>query len=248
MKLEWIRTRKTIWRLSAAALLLAVLVGLAGEWIRQNFGERQAFSSARLSGGALILDAGHGGEDGGAVADDGTVESGINLAIVEKLDQLAGLYGIPALLTRSGEEDLSDPSADTLREQKRSDLENRVRLINEAGGDATLISIHQNAWPGSTGAQVFYGADGLSRQLAVHTQELLRQAVDPDNHRQAAAISDSVYLMSHISCTAILVECGFLTDAEETRKLSDPGYQTKLAAALLSAYLTFSPDLTSQQE
>ena len=200
------------------------------------------FAPARFSSSTLVLDAGHGGEDGGAVSATGVAESSINLAIVLKLDQLAGLYGVPVQLLRSDENALGDPDGASVRERKRSDLQKRVELIQKAE-HATVISVHQNYYPGasSTGAQVFYGKEASSPALARYAQSLLCQTLDPTNHRQAAQIPDSVYLMRHITCPAILVECGFLSNAEEAERLQRTEYQTKIAAALLSAYLTFEP-------
>jgi N-acetylmuramoyl-L-alanine amidase len=165
------------------------------------------------------------------------VESEINLAIAQKLYQLTGLYGVPAQMIRPDENSIHDPSATTLREQKRSDLENRVALINETEG-AVLISIHQNMYPksASRGTQVFYSRTE-DVQWAGETQERFRSILQPENSRQAAQISDSVYLMSHISCPALLVECGFLSNQTEEEQLNDPGYQKQLAGVLLASYL-----------
>lgn len=238
--MEHISTHKTIWQLTGLTLAMAILIGLAGEWIPFLSEYAPVFAPARFGQKILVLDAGHGGEDGGAVSSSGVAESGLNLAIVLKTDQLAGLYGVPTLLLRPDEEALGDPNGATVRERKQSDLKKRVALINGVE-HATLISVHQNYFSGSSshGAQVFYGQEGSSPALASHAQALLCRTLDPENHRQAAPISNSVYLMSHISCPAILVECGFLSNDREAELLQQPEYQTKIAAALLSAYLTF---------
>ena len=202
-------------------------------------GETQAaFASARGGGRTLILDAGHGGEDGGAVSPSGAVESGINLSIVRKLDQLAGLYGEAPLLLRSEDVSLHDESAGTLREKKVSDLHNRVARIEDTE-NAVLLSVHQNIYPDSRyqGAQVFYAGGDESRSFAERTQEILRAALDPDNSRQAKPIPDTVYLMNHITCPGILVECGFLSNQEEELLLQSDVYQTKLASALTASWL-----------
>ncbi|MCC8064829.1 MAG: N-acetylmuramoyl-L-alanine amidase, partial [Clostridiales bacterium] len=96
----------------------------------------------------MVLDAGHGGEDGGAVSVSGVAESGINLSIVLKIDALAGLYGVPVILTRTEDVSLADDAAATLRERKRSDLYSRVALANETP-NAYLLSIHQNNYTSS---------------------------------------------------------------------------------------------------
>ena len=187
----------------------------------------------------LILDAGHGGEDGGAVSVTGVPESRGNLEIVQKLRDTLALYGVDPVVLREEDVSLHDPEASTLREKKRSDLKNRVRAVEAVEG-GTLLSIHQNSYPGSQyrGAQVFYAPTGGSRELAELLQTALREELQPDNDRQAKPIPESVYLMNHVSCPAVLVECGFLTNPEEEALLRDGGYQRQLAAVLAGAWLT----------
>lgn len=198
----------------------------------------------QLQGTTVVIDAGHGGEDGGAVSASGTVESGINLEIALRLDAVLGLYGTDTVLLRTEDVSLHDPDAQTLREKKASDLRNRTERV-EAIPNALLVSIHQNTYTGSGryhGAQVFYADAESSETLARHAQEILRQALDPQNTRQAAKLPGAVYLMDHITCPAILVECGFLSNPEEDALLRTAGYQTKLAAALASALLSPIPE------
>ena len=219
-------------------LLLALALGMVSG-LRSNLEESKAvFSTARSAGEQLILDAGHGGEDGGAVSLSGVPESGINLSIVLKLDQILGLYGVSPVLLRCDDRSLHDDSAQTLREKKVSDLHNRVAII-EAIDQATLFSIHQNTYENSKyhGAQVFYSNGDLSLPLARLTQELLRQGLDPQNDRKPAQIPDSVYLMKHISCRALLIECGFLSNPEEDVALQSKSYQEKIAISLATAWL-----------
>ena len=187
----------------------------------------------------VILDAGHGGEDGGAVSVTGVPESQLNLEIVQKLRDILALCGTDPVLLREEDISLHDQSASTLREKKRSDLQNRVAAVESMEG-ATRISIHQNTYPSSQyhGAQVFYAPTEGSQALAEHFQSVLREQLQPDNGRAAKQIPDSVYLMNHITCPAILVECGFLTNPGEEAKLRDPGYQRQLAAVLAGAWLT----------
>ena len=187
----------------------------------------------------LILDAGHGGEDGGAVSVTGVPESRVNLEIVQKLRDTLALYGVDPMVLREEDVSLHDPEASTLREKKRSDLKNRVRAVEAVEG-GTLLSIHQNSYPGNQyrGAQVFYAPTGGSRELAELLQTALREELQPDNGRKAKPIPESVYLMNHVSCPAVLVECGFLTNPEEEALLRDGGYQRQLAAVLAGAWLT----------
>lgn len=189
--------------------------------------------------GPLVLDAGHGGEDGGAVSLTGVPESQINLEIVLKLRDVLGLYGVDPVLLRETDISLHDGDAGTLREKKRSDLKNRVAAIEEVEG-GTMISIHQNTYPGSRyhGAHVFYAPTKGSQALAEHVQNSIKSALQPDNERTVKQIPDTVYIMNHVTCPAILIECGFLTNPEEEALLRDESYQRKLSAVVAAAWLT----------
>lgn len=224
----------------SAAVVIALALGTAACFFQKPEAVDSTFAPARFSGETVVIDAGHGGEDGGAVSVSGAIESQINLAIALRLDQILGLYGVNTVLLRDSDISLHDPDAQTLREKKVSDLHNRVAAI-EALESPILISIHQNTYTSSQyhGAQVFYANGEMSLPFAQITQSTLKQALDPNNERQPTAIPESVYLMNHISCRAILVECGFLSNPQEDALLQSPGYQTKLAAALAGAYLSY---------
>lgn len=186
----------------------------------------------------LILDAGHGGEDGGAVSLSGVPESQINLAIVMKMDDILSFYGVSPILLRREDISLHDSGAETLREKKVSDLKNRVSAIQSADG-ATLISVHQNTYPAGnvTGFQSFYAPTEGSKELAQLIQSAVQDTIQKENRRTAKQIPKNVYLMNHISCRAVLVECGFLTNQEEEKLLRSESYQRKLATVLSAAWL-----------
>ena len=211
--------------------MLAGLLFLAAVFAPIKQRSLECIGPQKLSDRVLLLDAGHGGEDGGAVSVTGKPESGINLAI-----------GVNTILTRQNDTSLTDKNSKTLAQMKRTDLNNRVKLVNSQQ-NAILISIHQNFFFGSnnTGSQVFFAPTEGSELLALRCQQILVQKLDPSNHRQAKKISSDIYLMNHVICPAILVECGFLSNQAEAHKLEEAGYQTKLAAAILTSYLTFSP-------
>lgn len=186
----------------------------------------------------LILDAGHGGEDGGATTVSGNKESDINLSIVLKMESLCGFLGIQNILTRNSDISIHDADCDTIREKKVSDLKNRVSLIQNTP-NAMLISVHQNTFTDSRykGSQVFYGTGDISAQWGNYTQELLRSTIDTDNRREAKGVPDHVYLFRHIDCPALLIECGFLSNGEEAALLLTDTYQCKIATAIISAYI-----------
>lgn len=186
----------------------------------------------------LILDAGHGGEDGGAISCTGDKESDINLSIVLKLESLMAFLGTETLLTRDRDISIHDDGCSSLREKKVSDLKNRAELVNFTPS-GMLISVHQNTFTDQAyqGSQVFYSVGDISLQWAGLTQDALRGILDPNNDRKPAAVPDSVYLFCHITCPAILVECGFLSNPDEAERLLLDSYQCKIAIAIAGAYL-----------
>ena len=194
---------------------------------------KQVFSGVEVWQPKLILDAGHGGEDGGAISLSGEKESEINLSVTLKLENLLAFLGEPALLMRDTDISLHDADSVTLREKKVSDLKNRVRIAGEYPA-AVLVSIHQNSYPEQKyhGTQVFYAPTNGSEQLAQVVQQAMRKYLQPENKRTEKKIPDNVYLMNHIGNTAILVECGFLTNPEEEQLLQQESYQRKVALVL----------------
>lgn len=179
----------------------------------------------------IVLDAGHGGADGGASGPDGTRECDLNLAITLKTDAVLGLLGEETLLLRSTDTDLSSSDAKSISQKKVSDIRRRVELTNSQPG-AILVSIHCNTYSQEKyhGAQVFY--TGGAKEFGETMQLALKNGVDPTNARMAKAVSPDVYLMNHIKVPGILVECGFLTNQEELANLKDPDYQTRLAVTI----------------
>ena len=219
--------------LGAVALLTLVLGRLS------SLMEPAMQSAAVQRTRPLILDAGHGGEDGGAVSLTGVSESKINLAIVLKLRDILGLYGVDSILLREEDISLYSEGASTLREKKRSDLKNRVEAIEAVEG-GTLLSIHQNTYTSSRyhGTHVFYAPTEGSQPLAEHFQACVKIALQPDNERAVKQIPDTVYIMNHVTCPAVLIECGFLTNPDEEAMLRDEGYQRQLAAVIAAGWLT----------
>lgn len=222
---------------SVLSLLLLAVVTLFCLHLQSDRAD-PVFAPAHRQKHVLLIDPGHGGEDGGAVSVSGVPESGINLSIALKCEQLAGLYGIPVQLLRTEDTSLADAEAETLREMKRSDLEKRVEIVNSTE-NALLLSIHQNNFtqPEYYGAQVFFRPEQQSQLWASRTQEQLRNCIDPENRRQPKEIPEDIYLMSHIDCPAILVECGFLSNPEEDQLLQTSTHQCLLAAVMMGTFL-----------
>ena len=185
----------------------------------------------------VVIDAGHGGEDGGAVSCTGVTESSLNLSIAQKADALFKLLGVPTVNVRTEDVSVYSPEAQTLSEKKVSDLRNRVRLVEETPG-ALLLSIHQNTFPEGkySGAQVFYAKNESSSDLAATLQQTIAAQLQPKNRRECKK-ANGIYLLEHVRCTGVLVECGFLSNPEEERLLRNEDYQKKLACAIVQGVL-----------
>lgn len=185
----------------------------------------------------IVIDAGHGGFDGGAVGVDGVVEKDINLAIAKKLNQFFLINGFETVMTREDDGSLEDEGLDTVRKRKNSDIHNRKALA-EGSGDCILLSIHQNKFPQSKyfGAQVFYGPKNEeSKAMGELLQQRMIELLQPENTRRAKPCGDSVYLIYNAKMPALLVECGFLSNPDDAAKLSDPAYQDRVAFTIFTA-------------
>ena len=188
----------------------------------------------------VIVDPGHGGEDGGAVSAEGTAESHLNLAVATQINDLLRFFGQRTMMTRTEEVSIHT-EGDTIRARKASDIRNRVALVNHTE-NAVLLSVHQNSLPSSPvthGAQVFWNQQADAEILAQIVQTSLNDVINQGNEKHPKRIPDTIYLMKHVTAPAILVECGFLSNSEEARILQTPSYQTKLAAAITIGYLRY---------
>lgn len=185
----------------------------------------------------VVIDAGHGGFDSGKVGIDGTLEKDLNLKLAKKLEKLLTAADVNVVMTRTDDTGLYKESSSN---KKRQDMANRTALMNEASADC-IISIHQNSYPDEAidGAQVFYytGSDA-GKNLASLIQKELVSDVDPTNHRVEKA-NDTYYLLKNASAPIVIVECGFLSNQAECKKLVDDAYQQKLAWAIHMGVLQY---------
>ena len=191
----------------------------------------------------LILDAGHGGADGGAVAPDGTAESGLNLSVTRRVQDLCVFFGVDTLMTRESEELSYPPETQTIAAMKRWDTKRRVALADGVE-NAVFLSIHQNIYPSASprGAQVLYAQNEPSRALAEQMQAQLTAALLPENRRVPVPAGKDIYILSHLRCPAVLVECGFLSHPQELALLKTEAYQKKIASVLTACYLQFTEE------
>ena len=189
----------------------------------------------------IVIDAGHGGEDGGAEV-DGVLEKDINLSIAGKLSEILRLCG--CRVTEIRDEDISvyGSDAQTLREKKVSDLKRRVEIANENDNNI-LVSIHQNKFDNSaySGAQLFYSSNhDDSRVLAESIRGAITSLLQKDNTRELKPAGSDIYLLDHAEVPAVIVECGFLSNQEERSKLMDDDYQNEMAYAVAMGVLEYS--------
>ena len=193
--------------------------------------------SARFT---VIIDAGHGGRDGGAVADDGTQEKVLNLSVAKKLADLLLLSDVRVVMTRSEDVELASPTSD---HKKRDDLNARL-AITETYENAILVSIHMNKFPIAryNGLQVYYSSNHEESLTLAEQIQHDALSLNRENDRAVKAAGDSIYLLSHTKIPAVLVECGFLSNPEELSLLKTEDYQQKLVMSLYTSIMTYLSD------
>lgn len=204
--------------------------------------EAAAVSNMAETKTVIVVDAGHGGVDGGMAGTDGVDEKDINLSIAWKLRDALKDSGFEVIMTREGDEGLYEEGSS---QKKVQDLQNRCKIIAEAS-PALTVSIHQNSYtdPSVCGPQVFYYSTSQEgKRLAEVLQEVLNQALSADNGRKAKG-NDSYYLLKRSEGVLNIVECGFLTNPKEAELLQEEAYQQKVADALclgIRQYLSEEP-------
>lgn len=194
--------------------------------------------SLPLAGTVIAIDPGHGGKDGGAVSKDGKViEKDVTLAISLYLRDFLQQSGAFVVMTREEDKDLASPEAELRRKRKSEDIRNRVKLINENSPDF-LISIHLNAFPSAkwSGAQTFYYPGYKeSAEMSYLIQDEIKRVLG--NTDRQPKISDDIFMLREVECPAVLVEVGFLSNAEEKRLLQSDNYQKAMANAIYQGIL-----------
>ena len=188
----------------------------------------------------IVIDAGHGGEDGGASGSDGTKEKDLNLLVAQALSDILTAAGYDVRMTRTNDAllyDLYGDLTDYTGHKKTYDLRNRLRFTKEAGADL-LISIHMNKFPQTrySGLQVYFSANAPeSRTVAGVIRNYTRQYLQPQNERETKAATSSIYLLHRCEIPAVMVECGFLSNEEELSRLKDDTYRRQLALVIACA-------------
>jgi len=218
--------------------ICTVLVNISGafcKWSPKN----TAINTYSNHSPVIIIDAGHGGEDGGAVSKNGVYEKDINLSISKQLCDIFSVSGYKVVMTRETDTMLYNKKDDYKGRKKALDLAARVKIASQYE-DAIFISIHMNAFPDPkySGLQVYYSKNHSdSEKIASLVQDGVRINLQPENNRQIKSAGTDIFVLDRITLPAVLIECGFLSNEEEARLLSDVEYQKRLT---LSIFLSVS--------
>lgn len=184
----------------------------------------------------IVLDAGHGGIDGGCVSVNGVAEKGINLAIVQTLRDSFEILGFEVVCTREDDRSIHDSGVEGIAKQKLSDMNNRLDIINRYD-DALVLSVHQNQFVDSrySGAQMFYAKESEEgRRLAECMKKQFVSLLQPSNERETKPVGKEMYLIHNAKSPALMVECGFVSNPEEAKLLESEEYQKKVAFTILT--------------
>jgi len=228
--------KKTLIFTGLVLLLVAVLYGL-------NFNNMAGGSIAASAEGVkkVVIDPGHGGEDPGAVSDYNKIsEKNINLYIGLKVKELLEKEGIEVVMTRT-EDKLEYTNTTSETNMRHQDLTRRKKLMDESGANA-IVSIHLNKFPKTSihGAQVFFPNEPKeSKTLATSLQQSLKEVVEPGNSREALIKREPIIILKNSKVPTAIVECGFLSNAEEEQKLASVEYQDKLADAIKAGIMKY---------
>lgn len=240
-----LRRRLVIWMTRRGLLRVGIVVCLMALTVAVFLSEIPSSRtwthwSLPLSGKVIVLDAGHGGADGGAVSRDGVIEKDLNLAIVLYLRDYLQQAGALVLLTREGDYDLAAPETKGYSRRKTEDLLQRADRVRKLQANMA-ISIHMNSIPSPkwSGAQTFYSPKNSdSQRLASVIQTEIREMLG--NTQRIAKQADKIYLLKALEMPTVLVEVGFLSHPEEASLLADEQYQRKVAAAIYRGILRYA--------
>ena len=189
----------------------------------------------------VIIDAGHGGEDGGTSSAAGLVEKDVNLSIAQNLAKMLKSSGINVVMTREDDKLLYDRNVDFHGRKKKLDMAARLNIINKTE-NAIFVSIHMNAYqnPKYSGLQVWYSQNHAdSEMLAGIIQSSNQKLLQPDNERKIKSATSAIFLLNEAKCPAVLVECGFLSNTDEAAKFESDEHRQKVALLLCSSILDF---------
>jgi len=189
----------------------------------------------------IVIDAGHGGVDGGAVGIHKEIEKDINLSIAITLNTMLKASGYNTVMTRETDISIHDPQYTTIRRQKVSDIQNRLKIAEETP-NSIFVSIHQNRFEQSKyyGAQIFYSTNNAEGKILAETlRTQFKTLLQPENERETKPAQKNLYILHHATCPAVLVECGFLSNPQEAELLSTEEYQQKVAFTVYTGLMSY---------
>ncbi len=222
---------------------VAITAAIAGD--SENIRETAAGAVPKK---VVVLDAGHGGADGGCVGVNGVYEKDINLSIVKYLGTLLDFSGYEVVYTRDEDVSIYDSGVEGLRNQKISDMENRLEIIRSYP-DSVFISVHQNQYvkPEYFGGQMFYTTNNSGNfRLATIMQGLFAE-LQPENDRSVKLIDNGLYLFKNTEQPALLIECGFLSNEKDAADLSSMEYQKKVAFTIYKGIVEFLKESEAEE-
>ncbi len=226
---------------SVSTICIALLTIVPFARISQTMAQQTISSHTQID--YVIIDAGHGGFDPGTQTSDGSVfEKDVNLEIALVMKDVFEAHGENVIMIRESDMAVGDNSLNTISQKKKSDINARVDLANSYGDGTVYISIHQNAYSDSSesGTQILYGnKNEQSVVLAKVIHETIKQSLQPDNRREIKEGNSDIFILNNIEIPTVLIECGFLTNEQETEKLVDPEYQRLLSYIIYEGYIEY---------
>ena len=222
-------------------VILAGLIAVSAAVAGLSFARKDVPIFSKTNGRIIVLDAGHGDPDGGAVSSRGTVESDLNLSVAKLLEKQLVSRGYTVIMTRETKNGIHSEGAKSIRQKKREDMEKRLELVNSSGADI-FVSIHMNLFQNEKyrGAEVLYSEKFENSPLLAELIQAELKAIDPENQtRQAKKADGGIYLLKNAEIPAVLVECGFLSNPEEEKLLKDKAYQERLAGAVCDGIVEY---------
>ena len=245
---------------SIAFMGASVMIAAYAERMNSLAGKEQYTSSAEIAAlpsdvtlsekqdRVIVIDPGHGGEDGGATSPSGLLEKDLNLSVSASIADMCMLFGVPYKMTRYDDRllyDMYSERSDYTGHKKSLDLANRLRFTEESDS-ALFVGIHMNKFtdPRYSGLQVYYSPNtDDSHAIAEVIQNYVKFHLQPDNERNVKAASSAIYLLKRLTVPAVLVECGFLSNPDEASRLATPKYRSELAATIFVPLLEYCSHL-----
>lgn len=230
--------KKILRRTIGVACALAVAGGASAYFMKRSQDETVAtIGQMQKNTPVIVLDAGHGGIDGGCSSAEGVPEKGINLNILLTLRDMFRLYGYEVEVTRDTDRSIHDDGVEGIANQKSSDMDNRLEIFNRYD-NAICISIHQNQYtdPKYSGGQIFYSeTNSQNKYLAQAIQDKFKEYIQPENDREIKQCGKELFLCYYSKNPTVMAECGFMSNPEEAALLNTEEYQNKVAFSIFAA-------------